>query len=147
VDYAYYLKGLASFPKEPGAIDRLFSTELVMRDPKTTRESFEYFSELIKRYPQSQYADDARQRMVYLRNKLADYELKVAEYYMKRGAYVAAANRAQYIIEHYSQTPAMPDTLALMVQAYQALGITDLAKDAMRVLALNYPDHPAAKKK
>lgn len=144
VDYAYYIKGLARFPK-PAFLEKTFSLDLAQRDPRTLRESFQSFLELTQRYPNSPYANDARQRMIYLRNALARGEMYTANFYMQKGAYAAAANRAKYIVVHYGRTPSIPDALALMAKAYDRLGMPALAKDTRRVLELNYPDHIKAK--
>lgn len=142
VDYAYYIKGLARFPKED-YFEQKFSLDPAQRDPRAVQESFQYFSELVQRFPASPYTADAAQRMIYLRNTLARGELYTAEFYMKKAAYVAAAGRAKYIIEHYDQTPSVPDALVLMAEAYDKLGVNDLAADARRVLALNFPARAA----
>ena len=114
-----------------------------MRDPGAARQSFADFSQLLSRFPDSQYAADARKRMIYLRNLLARYEVHVASYYFKRKAYLAAANRGAFVVENFQRTPAVPDALATMVQAYRLLGLEDLASDAEEVLRANYPDYPA----
>lgn len=144
VDYAHYIKGIVTFNQNFGLMERFLPIDLAQRDQAAAKESFQYFSELVKKYPDSPYAEDARQRMFYLRNNLARYELAVADYYLRRGAFVAAANRAQYVVQHYDRTPAVPDALAMMAQAYDHLGMEKLAADARRVRALNYRDHPAA---
>jgi len=139
IDYAYYLRGLVNFSRTSGTIDRMLDRDPSVRDPRTARESFQHFSELLDRYPDSPYAADAAQRMIHLRNYLARHEIHVARYYMKLEAYVAAANRAKYIIENYSQTPALPEALDIMASAYQQLGLDDLATQTRKVLALNPP--------
>lgn len=143
VDYAYYMKGLSSFVEGQGLFERFMPTDLTKRDPGAARESFADFSQLITRFPDSIYAADARKRMVYLRNLLARYEVHVANYYFLRGAYLAAANRGRFVVENFQRTPAVPDALAVMVQAYQLLGMNDLADDALANLKENYPSHPA----
>lgn len=143
VDYAYYMKGLANFNMGRGLIERYLPRDESQRDPGAARQSFQDFSDLVLRFPDSKYAADARQRMLFLRNNLAQYELNVADYYMRRGAYVAAANRARYVVENYPRTPATPDALAMLARAYRAMDMDDLAADALRVLQLNYPEHPA----
>jgi outer membrane protein assembly factor BamD len=143
VDYAYYLKGLANFNRNMGFVERRLPQDPSRRDTGAQRQSFQDFAELVNRYPASKYAADARQRMVYLRNSLAQHELHVADYYMRRGAYVAAANRAKYVVEQYQRAPAVPEALVILANAYRALGIPDLADDAVRVLRHNFPDHPA----
>lgn len=146
VDYAYYIRGVASFTPEKSFFDRLFNLDPARRDPRSAQKSFQYFSELVERFPHSKYVKDARQRMVHLENYLARHELHVANYYMKRGAYVAAANRAKYIIENYPRTISIPGALDTMVKAYLKLGLDDLADDAGKVLQLNYPDYALHKK-
>lgn len=143
VDYAYYMKGLASFTEGTGMFERFLPTDLTQRDPGAARQSFAHFSQLLARFPNSQYAPDARKRMIYLRNLLARYEIHVANYYMKRGAFVAAANRGRYVVENFQQSPAVPDALAVMVQSYHTLHLDDLAKNALLTLQTNYPDYPA----
>ena len=144
VDYAYYIKGLARFPKV-GFFEKRFSLDMAQRDPRTLRESLQSFLELTRRYPSSPYAKDAVQRIIYLRNALARREMYTANFYMRKGAYAAAANRAKYVIEHYDRTPSIPAALALMAKAYDRLGMPALAEDARRVLALNFPDRPKDK--
>jgi outer membrane protein assembly factor BamD len=117
--------------------------DLSERDPKRARQSFQYFSELVQRFPNSKYSVDAIQRMIYLKNSLANYEVHVADYYFKRGAYLAAANRAKYVVDNYNRTPSVPDALRLMVKSYQKLGLAQLADDTQKILELNYPDKPA----
>jgi outer membrane protein assembly factor BamD len=143
IDYAIYLKGLAAFNKNRGLLDRLFSTDLSTRDMTSARESYADFGQLLARFPDSQYAPDANQRMIYLRNLLADAEVHIADYYMQRGAYVAASNRARYVVENYSKSQAVADALVIMVEANWKLDLPDAANDALRVLAINYPRHPA----
>lgn len=142
VDYAYYMRGIASFHND-SALFSVLPTDVTKRDPGTARESFNYFAQLLSRYPDSIYALDAQKRMVYLRNMLARYEIHVANYYFKRGAYLAAANRGRYVVENFQSTPAVPDGLAVMAQAYHLMGLPDLSGNAIKVLASNYPDHPA----
>jgi len=142
VDYAYYLKGLANFNQSKGLWERYLPQDPTQRDPGAARQSFQDFAELANRFPSSKYTQDATQRMAYLRNNLAQYEVNVAKYYMKREAYVAAANRAKYVVENYPRTPAVPDALGVMARAYKIMGIDDLSADALRVLELNQPNHP-----
>ena len=143
VDYAYYLKGLAAFNKDRGVLDRFLPIPVSRRDPGAARDSFADFNQLVRDHPDSPYAPDARQRMIFLRNLLADSEVEIAHYYIRRGALVAAANRGRYVVENYAQAPAAVDALAVMVEAYARLGQSDLANDALRVLALNYPKYEA----
>jgi len=142
LDYAYYLKGLANYTRGANIVDRLAPREPSERDTRALRDSFNDFTQLVTKFPDSRYAEDSRNRLVYLHNQLARYEINVAAYYMKRGAYVAAANRAKYVIENYQRTPAAQDALRVLVEAYTKMGMKDLAGDAQRVLDLNTP--PAA---
>lgn len=141
VDYAYYLKALASFEEDENFLARLFPMNPSTRDPGAARDSFNDFSQLIRRFPNSEYAPDSQRRMQYLKNLLAASEINVARYYIYRGAYVAAANRGRYVFENLQGTSAVPDALAIMVEAYQLLGMDNLARDALLVLSANYPDH------
>ena len=143
VDYAYYLKGLASFDQDSGLLARFLPLDMTKRDPGAARDSFNEFAQLTTRYPNSRYAPDAKARMVYLRNLLAAYEIHVAHYYLKRQAYVAAANRGRYVVENFQGTPSVADGLAVMTEAYQRLKLDDLAASSLETLALNYPDHPS----
>jgi outer membrane protein assembly factor BamD len=140
VDYAYYLKGLVYFNEDLGLLGKLSRQDRTERDPKSARESFDAFKELVQRFPESKYAPDALARMKYLVNALASHEVHVARYYMKRGAYVAAANRAQYALKNYPQAPAQEEALLIMIQAYNVLGMPDLRNDAERILRKNFPD-------
>jgi len=139
IDYAYYIKGLATF-NERGIIDKLTSQEISDRDPKSLRESFLALKELVTRYPKSRYVKDATLRMVYLVNNLAAHELHVARYYMKRKAYVAAVNRCQFVIENYPDSTSLEEALVIMISAYDLLDLTDLKQDTLRVLKTNYPN-------
>ena len=141
VDYAYYMKGLSAYSIDQDIFDRFIPTEYAERDTSHAKEAFGEFSQLVARFPASPYAADARARMVYLRNMLARHEILVANYYFRRGAYLAATNRGTYVVENFQQTPAVADGLAVMAQGYILLGYDDLARDAIAVLALNYPDH------
>ncbi len=142
VDYAFYLKGLTNFNRGKGLTQRFLPTDESQRDPGAALRAFQDFSELVKRFPNSQYVEDAEQRMRYLRNNLTQNEVHVATYYMRRGAFVAAANRARYVVENYPRTPAVPDALVILAKAYRVLEMDDLADDALRVLEFNYPNHP-----
>lgn len=141
-DYAYYLKGLSSFTESQGVLERFLPTDVSRRDPGAARKSFAEFSDLLTRFPDSQYAADARKRMIYLRNILARYEIHVANYLFKRGAWLAATNRGRYVVENFQESPAVPDGLAVMVQGYHLLGLKDLSERSLQVLKLNYPDYP-----
>lgn len=140
VDYAYYLRGLANFNDDLGLLHLVSRQDLTERDPKAAREAFDAFKELAQRFPDSKYAEDARARMAYLVNALASHEVHVARYYLKRGAYVAAANRAQSTVKNYPQAPAGEEALLILVKAYDAMGLTDLRNDAERVMLKNFPN-------
>ena len=141
LDYAYYMKGLINFSTETGFGKELFSAPISERDAGAARQSFDDFAELIRLFPNSKYAKDAQQRMIFLRNRLADYELHVANHYMQRTAYLAAANRAKYVVDHYPRTPAVPKALEVMITSYKLLDLPELAENSRRVLLLNYPDY------
>ena len=147
VDYLYYLKGLANFNDDLGLLGFVSGQDLTERDPKAAREAFDAFKELSTRYPNSKYTPDAVARMNYLVNALAASEVHVARYYLKRGAYVAAVNRVQYSLKTYPQAPANEEGLLVMMQAYDALGLTELSKDTQRILAKNFPDGKHTQKK
>jgi outer membrane protein assembly factor BamD len=140
VDYAYYLKGLVNFNEDLGILGYVSNQDLTERDPKAARESFDAFRDLITRYPNSKYTPDARDRMSYLINAMASHQVHVANYYMRRGAYVAAVNRAQSSIKAYPDAPANEAALAIMVKAYDGLGMTDLRDDTERVMRKNFPN-------
>jgi len=146
-DYAYYLRGLINFNREVGLLERYLEQDTTRRDLGFARQSFQDFGALIERYPTSRYAADARQRMIHLRNGLAQAELNISEYYFRRKAYIAAQSRAKYIIESYQETPQAGEALAIMAESYKRLGEDKLAEDTRRVLELNYPDHPYLKGK
>jgi len=139
VDYAYYLKGLVNFNEDLGLFGSISDQDLTERDPKASREAFATFKELSTRFPESKYTPDAVQRMNYLVNALASHEVHVADYYMRRGAYVAAINRAQYTIKTYPDAPANEEALAILIKAYDTLGMQDLRADAERILTRNFP--------
>ncbi len=140
VDYVYYLKGLINFNENLGIMGIVSNQDMTERDPKGARESFDAFRELVTRFPDSKYTPDAILRMKYLVNALASLELHVARYYMKRGAYLAAANRAQYTVLNYPDAPATEEALFIMIKAYDALALNDLRDDAERVMRKNFPD-------
>lgn len=144
VDYALYMKGLVQFDEAPGILERLFRVDMTVRPPKSTEQAFSTFQELLRRFPDSKYVPDARQRMVFLRNRLATYENHVARYYLDRGAFIAAVQRGQYAIERYAGAPQLADTLQLMIEGYELLGMDDLAEDTQRVLAQSFPEAVAA---
>ena len=145
VDYAYYLKGLAYFNEDDGLVARISRQDPTERDPKSARDAFDAFKDLAQRFPESKYTPDAVSRMKYLINALASHEVHVARWYIKRGAYVAAANRAQYALRNYPQAPAQEEALLIMIRAYNALGMSDLRDDAERILKKNFPDSEQAK--
>jgi outer membrane protein assembly factor BamD len=137
VDYAYYLKGIINYNRSVGFLDRYIPTDPSQRDPGSALDAFQDFAELVRRFPDSKYAPDARQRMLYLRSNLAKHEVNVARYYVRRGAYVAAVQRCSYVIENFQRTSAVEDALEVMVDAYKRLEQDKLAADAERVLTLN----------
>jgi len=139
-DYALYMRGVVNFNDDLGMFSGLTRQDLSERDQKAAKESFESFKELVARFPESRYTPDARARMNYIVNSLAQYEVHVARYYYSRGAYLAAANRAQAAISDYREVPAVEEALYVMVRSYDALGMTDLRDDAQRVLTTNYPN-------
>jgi outer membrane protein assembly factor BamD len=143
VDYAYYMKGLSAYTGNEDLFARFLPTDVTKRDTSHAKEAFAEFAQLLSRYPDSPYAADAKARMVSLRNLLARHEINVANYYLRRGAYLAATNRGRYVVENFQRTPAVADGLAVMAQGYILLGLDDLALDSIEVLALNYPEHPS----
>ena len=142
VDYAYYMKGLAAYSANDDIMSRFLPTDEAERDMSQAKEAFAEFAQLVSRYPDSPYAADAKARMVYLRNLLARHEILVANYYFRRGAFMAATNRGRYVVENFQRTPAVADGLAVMAQGYILMGLNDLAEDTIEVLAINYPNHP-----
>ena len=142
MDYAYYLRGLINFNIGRSLTTRIITRDPSQRDPGAALRSFKDFSALIQEFPKSRYVDDAELRMRYLRNILAQHEVNVANFYMRRGAFVAAANRARNVVENFQQTPAMPEALVLLAKSYKVLEMNELSDDALRVLQLNYPNHP-----
>lgn len=140
VDYLYYLRGLASFNDNLGLLASLSRQDLTERDPKALRESFDAFKELLVRFPDSRYASDSELRMRYLVNAMAQHEIHVASYYIRRGAYLAAVNRAQGVLKDYQQAPAVEEALYIMTLGYDALGMTDLRDDTRKVLDKNFPE-------
>ena len=142
VDYAYYMKGLASYDREGDFLAKFVPTDDTKRDISHIKQAFAEFAQLLARYPDSAYAADARARMVHMRNMIARHEVHVANYYFRRGAYMAALNRGRYVVEHMQQTPSVADGLAIMAQAYLLLGLEDLALDSIAVLRENHPAHP-----
>ena len=141
IDYAYYLKGLATF-NERGFVEKYTAQEISDRDPKTLKLSFAAFKELTDRYPKSRYFKDATQRMVYLVNALSQHEMHVARYYMKRQAYLAALNRAKYVLEYYPNSASVEEALVVSISAYDYMDLNDLKEDTVRILKTNYPQNP-----
>lgn len=139
VDYAYYLKGLVNFREDQGLLGYLYETDLSERDPKAMKESFVAFKELVQKFPESRYAEDAQTRMRYLSNALGMYEVHVARYYYNRGAFLAAANRAQASLLAYPAVPANEDALDVLAKSYEKLGLPQLADDSRRILQKTYP--------
>ena len=140
VDYVYYLKGRINFNEDQGVIGLVHKKDLADTDPVAIREAFDAFKIVVTRFPNSKYAPDARERMVYLVDSLARHDIKVADYYFRRGAYVAAVNRAQDVITTYPRTPAVEEALAIMVASYKEMGLDKLSEDAHRTLQANFPD-------
>ena len=143
VDYAFYVKGLSEISQTGGFFDSFLPTDSSMRDIGEARGAFTTLTELLSRFPESPYATDARKRLVSLRNRLARAEIHVANYYFTRGAYLAAANRGRFVVENFQQSPAVPDGLAVMAQAYYLLEMKELADNSVEVLVANYPEHPS----
>lgn len=141
MDYAYYLKALATYELGLSLVERYFADDEAKRDPLPAREAFGEFSELITKFPKSKYASDARQRMIYLRDRLALNQLHVGHYYLKRHAFLAAANRGKNIVENFQGSKHVADGLALMIEGYELLGQQDLADKSLKVLVLNFPKH------
>jgi len=139
LDYALYLKALVNFKEDLGPLARVISQDLADRDPKAARESFEGFKELVTRYPESKYTPDSRERMVYLVEALARQEIHVARYYLSRGAYLAAVNRAQDAIVKFPNSPIHREALEVMIEGYDRMGMAALRDDARKVLQKNYP--------
>jgi len=140
IDYVYYLRGLVNFNEDLGLLAVVSQQDMTERDPKGARESFDSFKELVTRFPDSKYTPDAVLRMKYLVNALALLEVHVARYYMKRNAYVAAVNRAQYALKNYPEAPATEEALFIMVKAYDLMGMNDLRDDSERIMRKNYPN-------
>jgi len=140
VDYVYYLKGLINFNEDLGFMGQISQQDMTERDPKGARESFDAFRELVTRFPDSKYTPDAVMRMKYLVNALVSLEVHVARYYMKRNAFLAAINRAQYAVKTYPDAPATEEALFIMVKAYDSLGMDDMRDDAERVMRKNFPN-------
>ena len=144
LDYAYYLRGLINFSQDTGFLSRMFPMDPAEMDTKTLEQSFQDFARLINEFPDSRYAADARQRMVFIRNALAAHELRVAQFYIERRAWVAASQRARHVVEHHQGAEVMPQALAILYQSYRALDLDDHAENTMAVMRLNYPEQAEA---
>ncbi len=140
VDYAFYMRGLVNMEADTNLFQELMNIDRADRDPAKSRQAFEDFRRLIQQYPDSKYAADAQKRMVFIKNRLARYEIAIARFYMRREAFVAAANRGRYVIEHYPDSDQLQQALEIMVSSYEQLGLTELRDNAMKTLKLNYPD-------
>jgi outer membrane protein assembly factor BamD len=140
VDYAYYMRGLSNYYQNLGIFERILAIDLATRDLSQIKKSYHDYAELVRRFPNSYYAAAAHQYMIYLRNVLAAHDLQVAKYYYRRGAYIAAANRANLIVRHYQGAPSVPEALVVMVRSYRALHLTQDEQDAFKVLQYNYPE-------
>lgn len=139
-DYARYMKGVITYSRDVSIIDRLVPTNIAQSDQSLMKQARENFQTLVEQSPNGEYTEDAKMRMVFLRNISAEHEIYVAEYYLRRKAYLAAANRGQFVLENYQTTPSAALALAVMVRAYKELNLPDLSADAERVLATNYPN-------
>ena len=140
VDYAYYMRGLTNMEADSNLFQELMNIDRTDRDPSMSREAFEDFRRLIQQYPESKYAVDARKRMLHIKDRLARYEIAIARFYMRRQAYVAAANRGRYVPEHFPDTTQVQQALEIMVSSYEQLGLDELRENALKTLRLNYPD-------
>jgi outer membrane protein assembly factor BamD len=140
IDYVYYMKGMAFYSEDGRILGRWLPTDPAKRDPGKARESFADFAQLLQLFPNSEYAPDARARMVYLRNLLAQYEIYVSEFYIERQAYLAALTRARYVIENYQGAPQVPRAFEIVTEMYLRMGLNDLADQTLAVLKQNYPD-------
>lgn len=144
LDYAYYLRGLINFDPDQGFLSRVFPMDPAEMDTQPLEEAFQDFGRLVSEYPESRYTPDARQRMVFIRNALAAHELRVAQFYIERRAWVAAVQRARYVVERYPGAAVMPQALAILYQSYRALDLDEHAENTMAVLELNYPEQAEA---
>lgn len=140
VDYAFYMRGLTNMEADANMFQQLMQIDRSDRDPSKSREAFTDFRRLIQQYPDSKYAADAKKRMVFIKERLAKYEIAIARFYMRREAFVAAANRGRYVLENYSNTDQVQEALEIMVSSYDQLGLTELKENAMKTLRLNFPD-------
>lgn len=146
VDYAYYMRGLAAYSMGFSFVERFFKHDVARRDPTPMRDAFYYFAELVERFPNSAYVGDAQAHMIYIKERLASYEIAVTRYLMKRHSFLAAANRATTIVENYQRTPSVPEALALQVEAFRYLEMPEESEKALAILQYNYPDYRQFKK-
>ncbi|GBL04639.1 outer membrane protein assembly factor BamD [Glaciecola sp. KUL10] len=140
VDYALYMRGLTNMELDNNVFQELLGVDRADRDPSKAKEAFEDFRRLLEKYPDSKYAVDARKRMLFIKNRLASYEVAVARYYMRRGAYVASSNRGRYVIENFPDTDQVQAALEIMVESYDQLNLPELRDNAAKTLRLNYPE-------
>ncbi|WP_010181690.1 outer membrane protein assembly factor BamD [Glaciecola sp. HTCC2999] len=140
IDYAYFMRGLTNMEMDDNLFQSLFNIDRSDRDPSASREAFNDFRQLLDTFPESKYATDAQKRMVYIKTRLAKYEIAIARFYMRREAYVAAANRGQYVLEYYPDTGMVQEALEIMVSCYDQLGLDQLKANAIKILKLNYPE-------
>lgn len=140
IDYAFYMRGLTNMESDSNLFQELMNIDRADRDPAKSREAFNDFRRLIQQYPNSKYAADARKRMLHIKERLARYEIAIARFYMRREAFVAAANRGRYVIEHFPDSTQVQQALEIMVSSYDQLGLEELKQNAMKTLKLNYPD-------
>ena len=140
VDYAYFMRGLTNMESDDNLFQTLLNIDRSDRDPSASREAFNDFRQLLNKYPESKYATDAQKRMVFIKTRLAKYEIAIARFYMRREAYVAAANRGQYVLEYYPDTVMVQEALEIMVSCYDQLGLEQLKQNAIKILKLNYPE-------
>lgn len=140
VDYAFYMRGLTNMEADSNMFQEIMQIDRSDRDPSKSREAFEDFRRLIQQFPDSKYAADAKKRMLFIKNRLAKYEIAIARFYMRREAYVAAANRGRYVLEHFPDSEHIQEALEIMVSSYEQLGLTDLKNNAMKTLQLNFPE-------
>ena len=141
LDYAYYLRGMIHYNYSQGFLSKIIKTDITTKNPEHMVEAFNSFKLISEQYPDSKYVTEAKRRTVTLRNLLAVYELRIADYYIQRGVYAAAINRIKYLLEHYQGAQHIPEALALLADAYRRMGLLDLSKDTLKVLKLNYPDY------
>ena len=144
VAYAYYLKGLTNYNRGQGLFEKLMPRNFSKIGQGALKDAYHDFALLVQKYPNSRYTHDARLRMAYLNDKMAEYELAIAHYYYQHGAWIATINRIKYLLENHATTPSTPGALNLMVRAYEKMGLETLAADTQRILKLNYPDHKLA---